>query len=223
MPSLCLNSKSEFILLRPCKCSSEKNDFFFSWYSCQVVDKVIHMCDASSLVPIAYTAAQFMEEVTLSAVTHESSHDYTERDKKKGHIHLPGASYLTVTFDSRLEPGSCLSKIVMLSLTCWNTMIGLVELILIWFLGLKTSWELHFMPLPSSWLSRTMKAQDTMKDCFLKDGKYLPTSNVFLKMESICLHVDLHYSRLSVDTKEKRDIAHTFPMENVGSRPSHSQ
>ncbi|CAL1538237.1 unnamed protein product [Lymnaea stagnalis] len=70
---------------------------FFS----KVVDKVIHMCDAGSLVPIAYTAAQFMEEVTLAAVTRESAHNYTEKDKRKSHIQLPGASYLTVTFDGR--------------------------------------------------------------------------------------------------------------------------
>lgn len=61
------------------------------------------MCDGGSLVPIAYTAAQFMEEVTLPAVIRESSHDYTERDKRRDNIQLPGASYLTVTFDSRLE------------------------------------------------------------------------------------------------------------------------
>ncbi|KAH9489895.1 Zinc finger ZZ-type and EF-hand domain-containing protein 1 [Bulinus truncatus] len=70
---------------------------FFS----KVVDKVIHMCDAASLVPIAFTAAHFMEEVTLSAVTKESAHNYTEKDKKKSHIQLQGASYLTVTFDEK--------------------------------------------------------------------------------------------------------------------------
>ncbi|XP_059146557.1 zinc finger ZZ-type and EF-hand domain-containing protein 1-like isoform X2 [Physella acuta] len=70
---------------------------FFS----KVVDKVIHMCDANSLVPIAYTAAKFMEEITLSAISRESSHNYTEKDKKKSHIQLPGALYLTITFDSR--------------------------------------------------------------------------------------------------------------------------
>ncbi|XP_012939826.1 zinc finger ZZ-type and EF-hand domain-containing protein 1 [Aplysia californica] len=68
----------------------------------KVVDRVIHQCDAASLVPIAYTAAQFMEEVTLSAVSRESAHPYSNRDdKKKGHIQLAGAPYLTVTFDSK--------------------------------------------------------------------------------------------------------------------------
>ncbi|BFZ03746.1 hypothetical protein BsWGS_06784 [Bradybaena similaris] len=74
---------------------------FFS----KVVNKVIHMCDGGSLVPIAYTAAQFMEEVTLPAVIRESNHDYTERDKRRDNIQLPGASYLTVTFDSRCSTG----------------------------------------------------------------------------------------------------------------------
>ncbi|XP_055877134.1 zinc finger ZZ-type and EF-hand domain-containing protein 1-like isoform X1 [Biomphalaria glabrata] len=70
-------------------------------YFSKVVDKVIHMCDAASLVPIAFTAAQFMEEVTLSAVTRESAHNYTDKDKKKSHVQLHGASYLTVTFDEK--------------------------------------------------------------------------------------------------------------------------
>ncbi|RUS90799.1 hypothetical protein EGW08_001418 [Elysia chlorotica] len=73
------------------------SQFFFS----KVVDKVIHLCDAASLVPIAFTAAQFMEELKLQAVTCESAHNYTLADKKKGQVQLPGASYLTITFDSR--------------------------------------------------------------------------------------------------------------------------
>jgi hypothetical protein len=73
---------------------------FSVWSLWQVVEKVIEHCDMGSLVPIAYTASQFMEEVTLSSVTKESSHSYTS-----GHpvekIQLPGASFLTISFDSK--------------------------------------------------------------------------------------------------------------------------
>ena len=66
----------------------------------QVVEKVIEHCDMGSLVPIAYTASQFMEEVTLSSTIKESAHNYTS-----GHpvekVQLPGASFLTISFDSK--------------------------------------------------------------------------------------------------------------------------
>ncbi|PVD39043.1 hypothetical protein C0Q70_01670 [Pomacea canaliculata] len=74
---------------------SENKEFF-----CRVVQKVILHCDPNSLIPIAYTASQFMEEVTMSAVVRESTHNYTS-----GHpvekIQLPGASFLTITFDTK--------------------------------------------------------------------------------------------------------------------------
>ncbi|XP_071105472.1 zinc finger ZZ-type and EF-hand domain-containing protein 1-like isoform X1 [Haliotis cracherodii] len=66
----------------------------------KVVQKVIQHCDKSSLVPIAYTACQFMEEVTLSAVARESDHNY-KLENKEEMIPLPGASFLTITFDSK--------------------------------------------------------------------------------------------------------------------------
>ncbi|KAK7112606.1 zinc finger ZZ-type and EF-hand domain-containing protein 1-like isoform X2 [Littorina saxatilis] len=66
----------------------------------KVVEKVIEHCDLASLVPIAYTASQFMEEVTLSSVTKESAHNYTSGHSVEK-IQLPGASFLTITFDSK--------------------------------------------------------------------------------------------------------------------------
>lgn len=66
----------------------------------QVVEKVIEHCDLGSLVPIAYTASQFMEEVTLSSVVKESGHNYTSGHSVEK-VQLPGASFLTITFDSK--------------------------------------------------------------------------------------------------------------------------
>ena len=58
-------------------------------------------CEQESLVPIARTACQFMEEVTMSVITKESENNYKAESKKKDMIQLPGASFLTVTFDQK--------------------------------------------------------------------------------------------------------------------------
>ena len=67
----------------------------------QVVQNLIkHMCD-KSLVPIALTSCQFMEEVNISTICKESQHNYKNNIDIQDKIHIPGASQLTVTFDNR--------------------------------------------------------------------------------------------------------------------------
>ena len=68
----------------------------------QVVKNLVRHSETESLVPIARTACQFMEEVTLSVVTKESAHNYKADDVPVQTIQLPGASFLTLTFDSKL-------------------------------------------------------------------------------------------------------------------------
>ena len=75
--------------------------YIIKWLYNQVVQNLVHHCETESLVPIARTACQFMEEVTLSVVTKESSHNYKALDIGKEKIQLPGASFLTITFDSK--------------------------------------------------------------------------------------------------------------------------
>lgn len=67
----------------------------------KVVEQVIQHCETDSLVPIASTAGQFMEEVTLSAITKESKHNITSDCEITEKIQLPGASFLRISFDSR--------------------------------------------------------------------------------------------------------------------------
>ncbi|XP_052765956.1 zinc finger ZZ-type and EF-hand domain-containing protein 1-like isoform X1 [Mya arenaria] len=67
----------------------------------KVVKNLVEHCDPASLVPIACTACQFMEEVTMSVVTRESAHNYKNEDLPIEKIQLPGASFLTVTFDPK--------------------------------------------------------------------------------------------------------------------------
>ncbi|XP_041364980.1 zinc finger ZZ-type and EF-hand domain-containing protein 1-like [Gigantopelta aegis] len=66
----------------------------------KVVQKVIEHCDSNSLVPIACTACQFMEEVTLSAVSRESEHPH-KLEPMEEKIQLTGAAFLTVSFDNK--------------------------------------------------------------------------------------------------------------------------
>ncbi|KAK3091739.1 hypothetical protein FSP39_022268 [Pinctada imbricata] len=82
-----------------------------------VVDRVVHHCERESLIPIASTAGQFMEEVTLSSITKESPHDYKEDAAVKEKIQLPGASCLRISFDNKCSlKGSCDSLVF--SSTC---------------------------------------------------------------------------------------------------------
>ena len=74
-------------------------------YLWQVVEKVIRHCEQESLIPIASTAGQFMEEVTLSSITKESPHTYKEDAAVKEKIQLPGASCLRVSFDNKSVSG----------------------------------------------------------------------------------------------------------------------
>ncbi|XP_078317573.1 zinc finger ZZ-type and EF-hand domain-containing protein 1-like isoform X2 [Crassostrea virginica] len=66
-----------------------------------VVEKVMLYCEPQSLVPIAKTAGQFMEEVTLSSILKESDHHYKESSACQDSVQLPGASCLRISFDSR--------------------------------------------------------------------------------------------------------------------------
>ncbi|CAC5406050.1 unnamed protein product [Mytilus coruscus] len=80
---------------------SETKDVFQT-----VVQKVIKYSDKESLIPIACTAAQFMEEITMSSLTkHLNTEDYKQnkdcvKDLKEA-IQIPGASKLQISFDSK--------------------------------------------------------------------------------------------------------------------------
>ena len=74
---------------------SETKDVFQN-----VVQKVIQHSDRQSLIPIACTAAQFMEEITMSSVTKQTSTENATKGLKEV-VQIPGASKLQVSFDSR--------------------------------------------------------------------------------------------------------------------------
>jgi len=77
----------------------------------QVVEKVVgHWQPADSLQSLAHVACEFMTELSLRSVVCESPHAATDSDDDGERstceivdkVHVPGASYLHVSFDSRL-------------------------------------------------------------------------------------------------------------------------
>ncbi|XP_071131694.1 zinc finger ZZ-type and EF-hand domain-containing protein 1-like [Mytilus edulis] len=80
---------------------SETKDVFQT-----VVQKVIKYSDKESLIPIACTAAQFMEEITMSSLIKQLNTDDYKQNKDcvkdlKEAIQIPGASKLQISFDSK--------------------------------------------------------------------------------------------------------------------------
>ncbi|XP_064597879.1 zinc finger ZZ-type and EF-hand domain-containing protein 1-like [Liolophura sinensis] len=67
----------------------------------QVVEKVIENCDQESMVAVAQTACQLMEEVSYSVETKESEHNYKNNCNIEETLHFPGATVLSVSFDPR--------------------------------------------------------------------------------------------------------------------------
>ena len=67
----------------------------------KVVDNVIRHCDSSCLGPLSQMASQFMEEVNLSTIVKESEHNYKNNTNHEEKIHIPGANFLSIKFDSR--------------------------------------------------------------------------------------------------------------------------
>ena len=67
----------------------------------QVVENLIQHSDPDSLVPIAMTSCHFMEEANLSTISKESEHNYADNVQVMDKVHIPGASYLLIEFDSR--------------------------------------------------------------------------------------------------------------------------
>ena len=67
----------------------------------KVVDNVIRHSRVDSLVPIALTACNFMEEVNLQVLVRESEHNYKNYTTFEDKVHINGASSLAIKFDSR--------------------------------------------------------------------------------------------------------------------------
>ncbi|XP_060768529.1 zinc finger ZZ-type and EF-hand domain-containing protein 1 isoform X2 [Neoarius graeffei] len=69
----------------------------------KILQKVIKGCSQSMLNSLSLTACQFMEEPVMAMQFRESKHPYDNNTNFEDKVHIPGAFYLSVKFDSRCQ------------------------------------------------------------------------------------------------------------------------
>ncbi|XP_035382867.1 zinc finger ZZ-type and EF-hand domain-containing protein 1 isoform X1 [Electrophorus electricus] len=67
----------------------------------RILHKVLKGCTQSMLGSLSLTACQFMEEPGMAVQVRESKHPYDNNTNFEDKVHVPGAFYLAVKFDSR--------------------------------------------------------------------------------------------------------------------------
>lgn len=67
----------------------------------RILQKVLVGCSQSMLGSLSLTACQFMEEPGMAVQVRESKHPYDNNTNFEDKVHIPGAIYLSVKFDSR--------------------------------------------------------------------------------------------------------------------------
>ncbi|KAM9441391.1 zinc finger ZZ-type and EF-hand domain-containing protein 1 isoform 2-T2 [Clarias gariepinus] len=69
----------------------------------KILQKVIKGCSQGMLDSLSLTACQFMEEPVMAMQIRESKHPYDNNTNFEDKVHIPGAFYLSVKFDSRCQ------------------------------------------------------------------------------------------------------------------------
>uniref|UniRef100_A0A8C9XCD2 Zinc finger ZZ-type and EF-hand domain containing 1 n=1 Tax=Sander lucioperca TaxID=283035 RepID=A0A8C9XCD2_SANLU len=67
----------------------------------KILQRVLKGCSHSMLCSLSLTACQFMEEPGMAVQIRESKHPYDNNTNFEDKVHIPGAIYLSVKFDSR--------------------------------------------------------------------------------------------------------------------------
>ncbi|XP_066491104.1 LOW QUALITY PROTEIN: zinc finger ZZ-type and EF-hand domain-containing protein 1 [Tiliqua scincoides] len=67
----------------------------------KILLKVLRKCNEGMLATMALTACQFMEEPGMAVQVRESMHPYNDNTNFEDKVHIPGAIYLSVKFDSQ--------------------------------------------------------------------------------------------------------------------------
>ncbi|XP_058020399.1 zinc finger ZZ-type and EF-hand domain-containing protein 1 [Ahaetulla prasina] len=67
----------------------------------KILLKVLRGCSGTMLAKMALTACQFMEEPGMAVQVRESKHPYNNNTNFEDKVHIPGAIYLSVKFDSQ--------------------------------------------------------------------------------------------------------------------------
>uniref|UniRef100_A0A8C4UPT9 Zinc finger ZZ-type and EF-hand domain containing 1 n=1 Tax=Falco tinnunculus TaxID=100819 RepID=A0A8C4UPT9_FALTI len=81
----------------------------------KILQKVLHGCNESMLGTMALTACQFMEEPGMAVQMRESKHPYNNNTNFEDKVHIPGAIYLSIKFDSQCNTEEGCDELLMSS------------------------------------------------------------------------------------------------------------
>ncbi|XP_008426375.1 zinc finger ZZ-type and EF-hand domain-containing protein 1 isoform X2 [Poecilia reticulata] len=81
----------------------------------KILQRVLKGCSQSMLSSLSLTACQFMEEPGMAMQARESKHPYDNNTNFEDKVHIPGAIYLSVKFDSRCYTEEGCDELIMSS------------------------------------------------------------------------------------------------------------
>ncbi|XP_028276707.1 zinc finger ZZ-type and EF-hand domain-containing protein 1 [Parambassis ranga] len=81
----------------------------------KILQRVLKGCSQSMLCSLSLTACQFMEEPGMAVLVKESKHPYDNNTNFEDKVHIPGAIYLSVKFDSRCYTEEGCDELIMSS------------------------------------------------------------------------------------------------------------
>uniref|UniRef100_A0A8C5T9N4 Zinc finger ZZ-type and EF-hand domain containing 1 n=1 Tax=Malurus cyaneus samueli TaxID=2593467 RepID=A0A8C5T9N4_9PASS len=81
----------------------------------KILQKVLHGCKENMLGTMALTACQFMEEPGMAVQMRESQHPYNNNTNFEDKVHIPGAIYLSIKFDSQCNTEEGCDELLMSS------------------------------------------------------------------------------------------------------------
>ncbi|XP_035999307.1 zinc finger ZZ-type and EF-hand domain-containing protein 1 isoform X3 [Fundulus heteroclitus] len=81
----------------------------------KILQRVLKGCSQSMLSSLSLTACQFMEEPGMAVQVRESKHPYDNNTNFEDKVHIPGAIYLSVKFDSRCYTEEGCDELIMSS------------------------------------------------------------------------------------------------------------
>ncbi|XP_068021477.1 zinc finger ZZ-type and EF-hand domain-containing protein 1 isoform X3 [Melanerpes formicivorus] len=81
----------------------------------KILQKVLHGCSEGMLGTMALTACQFMEEPGMAVQMRESKHPYNNNTNFEDKVHIPGAIYLSIKFDSQCNTEEGCDELLMAS------------------------------------------------------------------------------------------------------------
>uniref|UniRef100_A0A3Q4AS62 Uncharacterized protein n=1 Tax=Mola mola TaxID=94237 RepID=A0A3Q4AS62_MOLML len=81
----------------------------------KILKRVLKGCSQAMLCSLSLTACQFMEEPGMAVQVRESKHPYDNNTNFEDKVHIPGAIYLSVKFDSRCYTEEGCDELIMSS------------------------------------------------------------------------------------------------------------